>query len=444
MPKITIRNFSCIKSADIDLRRLNVLIGPQGSGKSVTTKLIYFFADLPQEALSQAEDGLNLPTFKKRIEKLFSAWFPPSAWGLDKFNINYIDETFTVRVMRRMSKGRPTDEVAVSFCQAFDDGYNRSLEYFLASKDPGFWKTENSEAQGNILRDTIESSWRVRDEARKILRGSLGLGTVSSQTFIPAGRAFFTSIGRLVAGIENSSSLDPATLKFAKMFAGWRDRIDGFRPSFSKSQAYEELRTRIMFELFSGKVQSKRDLEFIEMQDGRRVPFSSLSSGQQELLPIWYFIDNLMLFDWLQSDKSTQIRRVRSPQIIYIEEPEAHLFPSSQSILIDTLVEVIVNASKSRLLVVTTHSPYIMARLNVLIKAGQMSKRRKKNTELNEIVDRAKWLQASDVLAMSIEGGSIKEIMDDDLGIIDAAFLDSISDSLSSDFSKLLDLEELF
>jgi len=40
-----------------------------------------------------------------------------------------------------------------------------------------------------------------------------------SQTFVPAGRAFFTSIGRLVAGFEQAGSLDPVTIKFARLFA---------------------------------------------------------------------------------------------------------------------------------------------------------------------------------------------------------------------------------
>lgn len=440
MPEISIRNFSCIQNANIVLKRINILIGPQGSGKSVTTKLIYFFADIPQDSLRHAEDGLPLSDYKKHLQKIFSIWFPPPAWGREKFHLNYTNGNYSIRIMRRTSGGAPTDEVTIKLSKQFEDSYAFSLRLFSDIKSSKLSSAETVDQ--SFARDVLETSWRTRDEAWNFYRKTLGSGIVNSQTFIPAGRAFFTSIGRLVAGIEHAGSLDPATLRFAKLFASWRDRLESYRPHFSESDSYHKIRRRVMSELFGGIVQSKRDLEYIEMADGRRVPFSSLSSGQQELLPIWYFLDNLMLMDAFYLSRPKRAAPERDSQLIYIEEPEAHLFPEAQSRLLDTLVEVVVGGNKARLLIVTTHSPYIMTKLNVLLKAGQISRRRKKNKELSDIVDRSRWLQASDVAALSIEDGCVKSIMDDDLELVDAAFLDSISDATAEQFDALLDLEE--
>ena len=42
MQKLTIKNFGPIKSASLDFKRVNVLIGPQSSGKSTILKIASF------------------------------------------------------------------------------------------------------------------------------------------------------------------------------------------------------------------------------------------------------------------------------------------------------------------------------------------------------------------------------------------------------------------
>jgi predicted ATPase len=46
MADLYIQNFSCIDDAHLRLTRMTVLIGPQASGKSVISKLMYFFYDI--------------------------------------------------------------------------------------------------------------------------------------------------------------------------------------------------------------------------------------------------------------------------------------------------------------------------------------------------------------------------------------------------------------
>ena len=46
MDKITIRNFGPIKDINIELSKLMVFIGPQGSGKSTIAKLLTIFSDV--------------------------------------------------------------------------------------------------------------------------------------------------------------------------------------------------------------------------------------------------------------------------------------------------------------------------------------------------------------------------------------------------------------
>ncbi|MFN4953856.1 MAG: AAA family ATPase [Aphanizomenon sp.] len=53
MQKIIINNFGSIKYAEIEVKKILVLIGEQASGKSTIAKLIYFFKTIQEDLFSQ-------------------------------------------------------------------------------------------------------------------------------------------------------------------------------------------------------------------------------------------------------------------------------------------------------------------------------------------------------------------------------------------------------
>ncbi|MBV0892181.1 hypothetical protein KTN05_09985 [Paracoccus sp. Z118] len=183
--------------------------------------------------------------------------------------------------MRRVKAGELSDEVSFSTSPWFTDMYEEALSVFYNIKP----LAPNVE-DGLDLRmaNSLEVGWRIGSTICNKMTVELGRDFVSGQTFIPAGRAFFTSIGRLVAGIEQGSALDPVTHRFARLCAGWRDRSQLIYDRLGES--FHAERDRAMKDLFGGSISSKRDSEVIEMEDGRQVPFAFLSSGQQEIIPI--------------------------------------------------------------------------------------------------------------------------------------------------------------
>jgi predicted ATP-dependent endonuclease of OLD family len=46
MRKLTVKNFSVIKEAELEFGKITVLIGPQASGKSLLCKLAYFLGPI--------------------------------------------------------------------------------------------------------------------------------------------------------------------------------------------------------------------------------------------------------------------------------------------------------------------------------------------------------------------------------------------------------------
>ena len=53
MQKIIIKNFGAIAYAEIEIKKVLVLIGEQASGKSTIAKLIYFFKTLRDDVFNQ-------------------------------------------------------------------------------------------------------------------------------------------------------------------------------------------------------------------------------------------------------------------------------------------------------------------------------------------------------------------------------------------------------
>lgn len=432
MATLSISEFSCLTEANFELAPVTVIIGPQGSGKSVTTKLFYFLADIPNLSIQAAERGDSLEEFQRLIAKQFAVWFPPSAWGPGRFNITYSANTFSIRVLRRKSKGRLRDDVSVALSEWLTNFYQEALTLFSKSHSG---RNLEIETRAGVNAD-FERVWRVRDLLTRRLFKEVGPDYISDQTFIPAGRAFFTSIGRLVAGFEQAGSLDPVTVKFARLFANLRDRNSAhFFSAGRLPPEYIARRKRFMNSLFGGEIRFEDDSEFVLARDGRKIPFSSLSSGQQELLPMWILMDS---FNELDTMRFVPPRRTR--ELLYIEEPEAHLFPSAQSLLMEFLIGSVASVGGRRSLVITTHSPYIMSMLNLFLKAGQLARRKKKNRAINSIVTRDCWLVESRLSALAIEDGKLRNIIDKD-GLIDATYLDGISEDISRKYSKLLKIE---
>jgi len=184
--------------------------------------------------------------------------------------------------------------------------------------------------------------------------------------------------------------------------------------------------------IFGGQLKFERDREYFETTDGRQIPLSALSSGQQELLPL------LLVFEyWLGATGNNSLT--------FIEEPEAHLFPTAQSDLTQVLATIVM-APKDRIdLVVTTHSPYVLAKVNNLIKAGELANKLGAKTEdaIEKIVGKAAWLSPGTVCAYAMCDGKLQYLMDDD-GLINAEYLDTVSGEIAREFSELLAVENQY
>ncbi|MCC5069113.1 ATP-binding protein [Xanthomonas campestris pv. raphani] len=419
MIAIRVENFSCIKSAELIVGDFTILIGPQASGKSILSKLIYFFTDQISKQYDRVVEQKPFEAFSDDIKSRFAEWFPVAAWGKDKFKIEFEMGEYKVRLTRTSYDDSVRDNLRIWTSGLVKQHYKHSSDLIKKLRQSTAKKVRSEFAD-------IELSWSLRDSASKQLSMEVGKDYVEYQTFIPAGRSFFTTLGRAFMAFEGRA-MDPITIQFGRYFTAMQDDAR-WRRSRRLSGLDAELGT-----VLGGTVIWKDETPSLRCSDGRVMPFSALSSGQQELLPL---VTALSRFG------GRNTRAQEFSHLLYIEEPEAHLFPNSQSQLLKVLAALVNQNNKNRRLVITTHSPYVLATANNLIKAGSLANTlsASKREILDKIVDPAHQLERGTVRAYAIIDGYLKGIIDED-GLVAADYLDSISGEIGQQFSSLLELE---
>ena len=74
---------------DFEFNSINILIGPQGSGKSITVKLLYFFKNFTNEIVKSIESQESKRDLDKKQKDTFITFFPKESWSKDDFSISY-------------------------------------------------------------------------------------------------------------------------------------------------------------------------------------------------------------------------------------------------------------------------------------------------------------------------------------------------------------------
>jgi len=430
MPELSITNFSCIKKARLELKQVTVLIGPQASGKSVISKLFYFFSDIFDLFYENAEEENNLRNFQRNITKKFSLWFPPSAWGRGDFLVEYTAGPIKISISKKKSRRSDVSEATITTSQFFNDHYEEIFHNYRKA-------LKQTSSDDEYAYRSFQTTWPIRRDATKKLRAILRQDYISSQFFIPAGRSFFTNLGKAVAIFEHGGQLDDVTKQFGRLFASL---IDGrYRPYLGEkpSQRIKDFIAKQKLsiqEMFGGEIKLSSNDTHVSTLDGRKIPLSTLSSGQQELLPL------ILILQFF----TTNVAQKSEPgvDILYVEEPEAHLFPSAQEHLTRHLVEISNFSRGGSRLLITTHSPYVLSTLNNLIKASRVAKISQLKLEaVSNIVSRESWLEPSHLSAYAIQNRELVSIVDEESGLINADYLDEISSQISEAFMNLLDIE---
>lgn len=440
--KLVVTNqFMGVKPCEIEIRRFLLLIGEQASGKSTIAKLIYFFQTLPDALYNSAIISLGRGNFDfvSDINLVARGKF------LDTFGPTTRSEGFEIKFYYSATNYLTVYQGADKMTYAtFENAMGRELGTVMRQ----FFQTPLGTSAENIFprEKLLKAIYRIFSQEN------------TKFNYIIAGRntvvAYPDLIGEKVKNeIEKLLEDEVRELDFEKkkrrgnemLFLDFVDWSEGIRKYFRENggtfrnivnNLQHQLQNRDRLEeiakiadlILKGSYKSNDWGETI-MPNGSRVSVAlkDASSGQQEVLRI---LQGLFI------SMGSQNRR----EFLVVEEPEAHLYPLAQKELINAFALFLNTIPQGRLLI-TTHSPYILACVNILLFAHFVSDQvngQKDKISIPEIFR----LDPADFSAYSLGHERVywRNLKEPDTGLINQNYLDTISEQLGMQFDQLYSL----
>lgn len=431
MHSIKISNFGPIDYFEMNLsKKLNVFIGQQATGKSTIVKLIYFGESvkdelynflLDEQQLADKDTTQLLRGFSGVLVQKFKSFF-----GSTKHYKDYKIK-FSFGQNKEMTIG--CDKINNKYGWINFNGELKNLVHNIIVSSKNYYK--NIDVNDVLIAMNKDELYKrqITSELNRIFENDYYISL-----FIPAGRYWTTTNPSL----DSYEKVDYLLQKFTnyvnivkRSFQAKLEEIAlNDNNSYKQSASYKdtvELLAGIIRRILKGDYFYNNFEEKIVYgkQPNEYVYLSQASSGQQEVL--WIL---LIIFDVIVRNRK---------MIIIIEEPEAHIFPEAQKQIME-LIALLINHTGSKVFV-TTHSPYTLTSLNLLIHSANVESKIKSK---NSIVHEKLRIESSNVSAYYFsknETFNAEDIIDKETGTIKAENIDKVSDIIYDQTDKLLNLE---
>ncbi|MGD0938253.1 MAG: AAA family ATPase [Terracidiphilus sp.] len=421
MRKLTVRNFSVIKEAELDFGKITVLIGPQSSGKSLLCKLAFFFQQVVEEQAGEAiKASEEFEKFRNRLNDVFFNWFGYDSTSTQTSKVDYCAGSYKVSLTLER-RGQPGGaRIQWDFSPEIEESYKQ------------VWEELSSEKQ---RRESLPNPKYFAEEIRGRLSALRGEGAPEIYSYIPSTRSFFLTMHRAIYGTAGRQ--DDIQIRFSQDFNyGFESSVPEVGLNHPLTQWINKESERIL----QGKIVGKgSDFQF-KSSDGGTLSLSVLSSGTQELLPL---ITCLREYVAASAAVATtlNLQRAIHKRLFFLEEPESNVFPSTQYELVRIFARMANEPALDAHWVITTHSPYILTAFNNLIEAGQAARNNPAlHDEVAKIIPEQYWIKEGDFKAYAIEDGKLRSILNES-GFIEGNYLDQVSEVIGNEFDKLLRLE---
>ena len=416
METIYIENFAGIKKMDFDFKSINILIGPQGSGKSVTVKLMYFFKNFINEIVKNIENEESKRDLDKNQKEIFLNFFPKETWPKDDFLIVYKNNITSISLKKVDSK--------IIF------EYSENLKKLL-KKGKKIYTSEKAKYANDHKISNFRFKRELSDKIKKCIQEELGVESTFEQFFIPAGRSFFANIqSTIFSFLSDNRSLDPFLIEFGSFYESLKRYYNDIIVNNNSHQRQDKEFDELISQILNSNYLREKEKDYLIHKDSRKVNLTNASSGQQETLPL---IIILKALNYISSSGGGFT--------LYIEEPEAHLFPTAQKRIVELLARTFNSKNRNFQIFITTHSPYILSSFNNLIYAGNLAENIKYSTRVEEVISPKEYLESYLFSVYSLRNNVRSYLIDEETKLITTTILDSVSDDISIEFDKLLNIE---
>lgn len=409
MSKIRIINFGPIKDVYkdnggwIDIKKVTVFIGNQGSGKSTIAKLISTFSWI-EKALVRGD--YNKKWFERknklknqylnyhRLENYFKTnGFDHSIieYKGDAFNINYKGGTLYIEEINNKAYQLP------------------QIMYVPAERN--FITYVKTPKELKLSSASLKEFLTEFDNAKEDLKGSLTLPINNTE-------------------VEYDKLNDTLNLKGEGFKVKLTEASSGF-------QSLVPLYLVSHYLAHSVKKQSESNKEPMSSEEMQR-----FKKGVEDI--------------WNNDNLTDEQRRIalsvlsskfnKTAFINIVEEPEQNLFPSSQQKMLFSLLEFN-NINKGNKLIITTHSPYLINYLSIAVKANYLKSKindESAKEKLNRIIPIKSTVSGDELAIYELNeiDGSIKKLETHNGLPSDANELNERLDESNELFAQLLEIQQ--
>jgi len=434
MSRIKIRNFGPIRDGFVDndgwmdIEKVTVFIGDQGSGKSTVAKLISVFSWLEKNIVRNdlSVEQLNPTIFNNLCvqQELGEYFFKDTliAYEGEGYSFEYDEKkgSFTGGITNPEKYSEyvlPKIQYVSSARNLLTILYNISWQNII-------------DRNGNLVDSSSNIPFMVKDMNKeytkaleKLARDGFSLPLNDTSVYYQNYSTFIKAKGKVVSMSAASSGIQSITpLLLVSRYLS--DEVQ--KDVLDKVQNIDNnLKNRI-------------EGEFAKEEGNLSEKFKQLYSFGKEILTKEEDVTSL---------REKLKRFIPSSFVNIVEEPEQNLFPTSQQKVINSLLEYN-NAIDSNKLIITTHSPYIIGYMTLAVKAMDLYKKAKKEevkAQINEIVPQKSAISHDDLVIYELDekDGSIR-LLGSEGGIPDDNdYLDNALGQMNEMFSKLLDIEDL-
>lgn len=427
MAHLIIKNIGPIKSVEFDLNKINLFMGPQSCGKSTVVKIISYCSWFEKNMVLKTKSRKDF--YKELIEfhNLEDSYFSDNSY------IEYVTSCSRI-VFKGNNKENPTIDIKVDHTHKFE---NHKIEYIPAERNfvslKGLGKyTDSRDNILNFLYDWFQAKQeKTKDSGFVLPLPSLGV-TYFYDKDQDADNILMQD-GKSINLRHSSSglmSITPLLLIF----------------DYVMKQVYTQKRTKSPLEITN--IQT-----FLQNFDAKQADklkilqkrLSSLKSDVEKSVKeeTSVSVDTIHeQLNELQEDLNNLIGLYSDyfySQVI-IEEPELNLFPETQRDLVYYMLRVLNESKRKHILVMTTHSPYILFALNNCMMGG-LVKEKITAINSNSFLSHRSWVEPHQVSVYEIHDGYLKCIQDED-GIIEDNYLNQAYKENSSEYLALLDYYE--
>lgn len=396
MSQIKIKNFGPIKEGYLendgwlDIRKVTVFIGNQGSGKSTVAKLISCFKWI-EKVLTRGDYNAEWFTQKNRFRQ-YSAYHKIHNYFKENTALYYKGAAFSINYTKK--------ELSI---KENNSGNYQLPQIMYVPAERNFISTVKSPKLLKLSSDALIEFLTEFDNAKEQIK-EFGIKLPINNTIAKYDQS------RDMVTIEGNDY----SVQLTEASSGFQSIVPLYMVSF-----YLTFSIKSQFE----RVKILGTNEFNILKEGithnttQKMSSEELNRFKKGVADIWSN-DNLTDDQRRVALSALSSKFNKSVFINIVEEPEQNLFPSAQQQLLNSLL-ALNNVEKGNELIMTTHSPYIINYLTIAIQGMALNQKinTAKNTngaidKLYEIIPKNSIVSDKDVVIYQLneKNGSIEKL----------------------------------